>query len=102
MFFIISKVLGFFALPSNIIVVLGLFGVLLIGGRLTQLGLRLAAASVLLIAVCGFSPLGTALLLPLENRSVVAIAFNLKGARLTNGQRAAFRIYFCRPRVVVS
>ena len=68
MFFIISKVLGFFALPSNVIVVLGLFGVLLIGGRLTQLGLRLAAASVLLIAVCGFSPLGTALLLPLENR----------------------------------
>jgi uncharacterized SAM-binding protein YcdF (DUF218 family) len=68
MFFIISKVFGFFALPSNIIVVLGLFGVLLIGGRFTQLGLRLAAASVLLTAVCGFSPLGTALLLPLENR----------------------------------
>ena len=68
MFFIISKALGFFALPSNLIVVLGLFGVLLIGGRFTQLGLRLAAASVLLIAVCGFSPLGTALLLPLENR----------------------------------
>jgi hypothetical protein len=40
-------------------------------------------------------------LLPLENRSVVAIAFNLKGARLTNGQRGAFRVYFCRPRVVV-
>src|SRR6516162_10294883 len=56
MFFIISKVLGFFALPSNIIVVLGLFGVLLIGGRLTQLGLRLAAASVLLIAVCALGP----------------------------------------------
>jgi len=68
MFFIISKLLGFFALPSNVIVVLGLFGVLLTGGRFTQLGLRLAAASVLLIAVCGFSPLGTALLLPLENR----------------------------------
>lgn len=68
MFFIISKVLGFFALPSNVIVVLGLLGVLLIGGRLSQLGVRLAAASVLLIAVCGFSPLGTALLLPLENR----------------------------------
>jgi uncharacterized SAM-binding protein YcdF (DUF218 family) len=68
MFFIISKVLGFFALPSNVIVVLGLLGVLLIGGRFSQVGVRLAAASVLLIAVCGFSPLGTALLLPLENR----------------------------------
>jgi len=68
MFFLISKVLGFFALPSNAIVLVGLLGVLLIGGRLSQLGVRLAAASVLLIAVCGFSPLGTALLLPLENR----------------------------------
>jgi uncharacterized SAM-binding protein YcdF (DUF218 family) len=68
MFFIISKVLGFFALPSNIIVVPGLLGVLLIGGKYTQLGVRLAAGSVLLIAICGFSPLGTALLLPLENR----------------------------------
>jgi uncharacterized SAM-binding protein YcdF (DUF218 family) len=68
MFFILAKVLSFFALPSNVIVILGLFGVLLIGGSLTRLGLRLAAASVLLIAVCGFSPLGTALILPLENR----------------------------------
>jgi uncharacterized SAM-binding protein YcdF (DUF218 family) len=68
MFFILSKVLGFIALPSNIIVILGLVGVLLIGGRWTQLGVRLSAASVLLIAICGFSPLGTALLLPLENR----------------------------------
>lgn len=68
MFFIISKVFGVLALPSNDIVILGLVGVLLIGGRFTRLGQRLAAASVLLIAICGFSPLGTALLLPLEDR----------------------------------
>src|ERR1700730_18659528 len=68
MFFILSKVLGFFALPSNLIVVLGLIGLALMLSRFARVGLRLAVASLLLLAVAGWSPLGNLLLLPLEER----------------------------------
>jgi uncharacterized SAM-binding protein YcdF (DUF218 family) len=68
MFFILSKVLGFFALPSNLIAIVGLLGLTLMRTRLGHAGLRLAAASVLLLAVAGWSPLGNLLLLPLEER----------------------------------
>jgi uncharacterized SAM-binding protein YcdF (DUF218 family) len=68
MFFVLSKVLGFFALPSNVIAVAGLLGVVLMATRLRRLGRIMAAASLVLLAVVGILPLGNLLLLPLEER----------------------------------
>jgi uncharacterized SAM-binding protein YcdF (DUF218 family) len=68
MFFILSKVLGFFAVPSNLIMMLGLAGAGLLCTRFARLGWRLAIASLLLLAVFGFSPLGNALMVSLEQR----------------------------------
>lgn len=68
MFFVASKILGFFALPVNVFVALGLVGVVLLATRWNRVGARLAVLSILAIAGCGFSPLGNALMLPLEDR----------------------------------
>ena len=68
MFFFLAKILGFFALPSNILISLGIIGVVLMATRFARTGRRLAIASVLLIAIAGWSPLGNALILPLEER----------------------------------
>jgi uncharacterized SAM-binding protein YcdF (DUF218 family) len=67
-FFILSKVLGFFALPSNFLIVVGLVGLVLLCTRLARLGSWLVVTSIALIAIAGLSPLGNALLLPLEQR----------------------------------
>jgi uncharacterized SAM-binding protein YcdF (DUF218 family) len=68
MFFILSKVLGFFAIPSNLVIGFGLLGVVLSATRLARLGRRLMLASLLALAVIGLSPLGNALIIPLEQR----------------------------------
>ena len=68
MFFVLAKVLGFFALPSNFLISLGLLGAVLMATRYARTGRRLAAASVVLLAIAGWSPLGNALMLPLEER----------------------------------
>jgi len=68
MFFILAKILGFFAVPSNIFVSLGLAGILLMATRFARAGRRLAVSSVILIALFGLSPLGNAIILPLEER----------------------------------
>ena len=68
MFFTAAKIFGFFALPSNIVITLGLAGALLLFTRLARWGVRLMAASLLLLAVIGYSPIGNALILPLEQR----------------------------------
>lgn len=68
MFFLLSKTLGFFALPSNLLISLGLLGAILLATRFAPAGRRLLVASVLLLAAAGWSPLGNALLLPLEQR----------------------------------
>src|ERR1700704_5575629 len=68
MFFILSKVLGFFAIPSNLVIVLGLLGVLLLATRLARIGRRLMVASLIALALIGLSPLGNALIIPLEQR----------------------------------
>jgi uncharacterized SAM-binding protein YcdF (DUF218 family) len=68
MFFILAKILGFFAVPSNILVSLGLAGILLMATRFARAGRRLAVSSVILIALFGLSPLGNAIILPLEER----------------------------------
>jgi len=68
MFFYLSKIVGFFALPSNFLVTLGLVGALLLWTRYWRVGLRLLFASVVLTAIAGLSPLGNMLMLPLEER----------------------------------
>src|SRR6476620_10742746 len=68
MFFILAKIFSFFALPSNILISLGLLGILLMATRFARAGRKLAVASLVLIAIAGWSPLGNALILPLEER----------------------------------
>jgi uncharacterized SAM-binding protein YcdF (DUF218 family) len=68
MFFYLSKVLGFFAIPSNLVITLGLIGAVLLCTRFARAGRRLMIASLLTLAVIGFSPIGNALIVPLEDR----------------------------------
>lgn len=67
--FVLSKVLGFFAIASNFIILVGSVGVLLLlGTRFARAGRRLVVASLLLLAIAGLSPAGNVLILPLEQR----------------------------------
>jgi uncharacterized SAM-binding protein YcdF (DUF218 family) len=68
MFFFLSKILGFFALPSNALIVLGLVGVAIAVLRGGRAGGRVIVASLILLAIFGLSPLANALMLPLEQR----------------------------------
>ena len=68
MFFFLSKTLGFFAVPSNVVMTIGLVGVVLLCTRRRRLASWLVVSCVVLIAVAGFSPLGHILMLPLEQR----------------------------------
>ena len=68
MFFMLSKVLGFFMQPSNVLAVIGMLGAMLLTTRFTRSGKRLLVISVVLLAACGLLPLGNALILPLEER----------------------------------
>jgi uncharacterized SAM-binding protein YcdF (DUF218 family) len=55
-------------LPTNFLIGVGLFGAILLATRFASLGRKLMVASVVLLAICGFSPLGRLLLYPLESR----------------------------------
>lgn len=68
MFFALSKTVGYLLVPSNFLIGLGLFGAVLLLTRLARTGRRLMVVSLLLLAVCAFSPLGNFLLYPLESR----------------------------------
>jgi uncharacterized SAM-binding protein YcdF (DUF218 family) len=68
LFFALSKTLGILLLPTNFLIVVGLLGALLLVTRLARLGRRLLVIAVTLLAISGFSPLGTWLLYPLEAR----------------------------------
>ncbi len=68
MFFVLSKVVGFFAAASNVVLTLGLIGILLTLTRFARAGRRIAMASLVLIGIMGLSPLGNALILGLEER----------------------------------
>jgi len=68
MSFVLSKILGFFAIPSNLIIVLGIVGALLLRTRFARAGWRLVIGSLVLLAIVGLSPVGNALILPLEQR----------------------------------
>jgi uncharacterized SAM-binding protein YcdF (DUF218 family) len=68
MFFPLSKILGFFVLPSNFIMLMGLAGLALLLTRRRRVGQGLIAASLLALAVAGWSPLGNWLMAALEDR----------------------------------
>jgi uncharacterized SAM-binding protein YcdF (DUF218 family) len=68
MFFVLAKILGFFALPSNILISLGLIGIVLMATRFARAGRRLAVTALILLAIAGLSPFGNAIILPLEER----------------------------------
>jgi uncharacterized SAM-binding protein YcdF (DUF218 family) len=68
MFFVLSKILGFLAIPSNLAVLTGLGGAVLLPTRFARAGRRLLVASLVLLAALGLSPIGNALMIPLEQR----------------------------------
>lgn len=68
MFFPLSKILGFFAIPSNLAISIGLLGLLLLPTRFARAGRALAFASLIVLAILGLSPVGNALMIPLEDR----------------------------------
>jgi uncharacterized SAM-binding protein YcdF (DUF218 family) len=68
MFFILSKTIAFLLLPSNFLVVLGLVGLALMCTRWRRPGKWLAVASIVLLLVIGFLPVGQGLMYVLDNR----------------------------------
>lgn len=68
MFFVLSKILGFFAIPSNVVITLGLLGAVAMFTRFARAGVQLVIASLFVLAVLGLSPVGNALIIPLEQR----------------------------------
>ena len=68
MFFVLSKTIAFLFLPSNFLILLGLAGVGMLAARRIRAGTRMMVASVVLIALAGFLPIGDLLTRPLENR----------------------------------
>jgi uncharacterized SAM-binding protein YcdF (DUF218 family) len=68
LFFALSKTLGVMLLPTNLLIGVGIAGLILLFTRFAPLGRKLLIASIMLLAICGFSPLGNLLLYPLEAR----------------------------------
>jgi uncharacterized SAM-binding protein YcdF (DUF218 family) len=68
LFFFLSKTLGIMLLPTNFLIGVGLLGAILLATRFASLGRGLLIASVAVLAICGFSPLGNLVLNPLESR----------------------------------
>src|SRR5664279_3171641 len=68
MFFVISKIAGFFALPSNIVAALCVLGAVLLATRFRRAGSRILLAGVAAMLLVGYSPVANVLLLPLSER----------------------------------
>jgi uncharacterized SAM-binding protein YcdF (DUF218 family) len=68
MFFAASKIIGFFAHPSNAIAVLCALGALLLLTRWRRSGARILVLGITLLLLAGYSPLGNVLLLTLSER----------------------------------
>jgi uncharacterized SAM-binding protein YcdF (DUF218 family) len=68
LFFILSKTVGYMLLPTNLLIGVGFIGAILLVTRFASLGRKLVITSVLLLVICGLSPLGNYLLYPLESR----------------------------------
>jgi uncharacterized SAM-binding protein YcdF (DUF218 family) len=68
MFFILSKILGFFANLSNLVVSIGFLGLLLLATRWARAGTWLLAACFVGLMILGLSPIGNTLMIALEQR----------------------------------
>ena len=68
MLFELSKLLSFFLVPLNIMVILGLAGITLLAIGYARAGRWLLIISIALIAAVGILPIGRELALPLEER----------------------------------
>jgi uncharacterized SAM-binding protein YcdF (DUF218 family) len=68
MFFGLSKILGFFTVPSNAVAVLCGVGLVMLATRFRRAGLRILTLGVVSLLVLSYSPLGNVLLLPLSER----------------------------------
>lgn len=68
MFFVLSKIFGFVAVPSNLLVMIGIAGIVLLPTRFSIAGRKLLIAGVLLVTALGVLPIGSALTVPLESR----------------------------------
>ena len=68
MFFSVSKILGFFVVPSNTVAILCALGAVLLLTRFRKAGACVLVLGVILLLVCGYSSLGNLLLLPLTER----------------------------------
>ncbi len=68
MFFILSKTLGILTVPSNVLGILTLLGVILLWTRWRRAGRRLLIFCLALFLVVGLMPVGGALIVALEER----------------------------------
>ena len=68
MFFTLSKIFRFFTLPSNLVVLVGIVGVVLLFTRRKRLGQGMMIASLLTLAIAGWLPVGNWLIAGLEDR----------------------------------
>jgi len=68
MFFYLSKIVWFFFQPSSLLVAIALAGAVLLYTRWWRLGRPAVLGAVILLGLAGLSPLGQALILPLEER----------------------------------
>lgn len=68
MFFVLSKTIALLLLPSNLLILAAAVGLLLLLTRWRRLGARLAGASVTLLLLIAFLPVGAWLIAPLERR----------------------------------
>ena len=68
MFFLASKTIGVLLIPSNFISLVGVVGLILFRTRYASIGRKLVCTCVAAYVICGFSPLGNLLLVPLETR----------------------------------
>ena len=66
--FPLSKIVGLIFLPSNLMFLLALAGILLMATRFRRLGLTCVGAAVVLLTVFGIMPAGNWLIWPLETR----------------------------------
>jgi uncharacterized SAM-binding protein YcdF (DUF218 family) len=68
MYFLVSKIIGNFFSPSNFLITIGILGLILVFSRYRCLGQRLLAVCVAGFVVCGFLPVGSFLILPIETQ----------------------------------
>src|SRR5262245_60420777 len=68
MFFFLSKTIAFLLLPSNLLLLLALLGVVLLATRWRRAGLRVVVAAIVLLAAVGLLPIGSFLIYELESR----------------------------------